>query len=145
MSDSLRVHRLKPTRLLHPWKFPGKNIGTDSHSLLERIFPTQGLNSGLLHCRWILYHLSPMITFQVPPMALFSPFRSVQFSLSVVSNSLWPHGLQHTRPPYPSSTPRVYSNSCPLSWWCHTAISSSGISFSSCLQSSLASGSFQMS
>ena len=44
---------------------------------------------------------------------------SVQFSLSVVFNSLWPHGLQHTRPPCPSPTPRVYSNSCPPSQWCH--------------------------
>ena len=45
--------------------------------------------------------------------------RSVQFSLSVVSDSLWPHRLQHARPPCPSPTPGVYSNSCPLSWWCH--------------------------
>ena len=50
---------------------------------------------------------------------------SVQFSCPVVSNSLWPHGLQHARPPSPSPTPRVYSNSCPLSWWCHPTISSS--------------------
>ena len=49
---------------------------------------------------------------------------SVQFSCSVVSNSLWPHGLQHTRPSCPSPTPRVYSNSCPLSQWCHPTISS---------------------
>ena len=70
---------------------------------------------------------------------------SVQFSRSVVSNSLWPHGLQHTRPPYLSPTPRVYSNSCPLSRWCHPVISSSVIPFSSHLQSFPASGSFQMS
>ena len=69
---------------------------------------------------------------------------SVQFSGSVMSNSLRPHGLQHARPPYPSPTPRVYSNSCPLSWWCHPTISSSVIPFS-CLQSFPASGSFQMS
>ena len=69
----------------------------------------------------------------------------VQFSHSVVSNSLWPHGLQHVRPPCPSSTPRVYSNSCPLSWWCHPTISSSVVPFSSCLQSFPASGSFPMS
>ena len=50
---------------------------------------------------------------------------SVQFSRSVVSSSLWPHGPQHARPLYPSSTPGVYSNSCPLSWWCHPTISSS--------------------
>ena len=51
----------------------------------------------------------------------------VQFSRSVLSNSLWPHGLQHARPPCPSLTPRVYSNSCPLSQWCHLTISSSVI------------------
>ena len=62
-----------------------------------------------------------------------------------MSDSLVPHGLQHTRPPCPSPTPRVYSNSHPLSWWCHPTISSSVISFSSCLQSFPASGSFQIS
>ena len=51
----------------------------------------------------------------------------IQFSCSVVSNSLRLHGLRHTRPPCPSSTPGVYSNSCPLSWWCHPTISSSAI------------------
>ena len=60
-------------------------------------------------------------------------------------NSLQPHGLQRTRPPCPLPTPRVYSNSCSLSWWCHPTISSSVIAFSSCLQSFPASGSFQMS
>ena len=59
--------------------------------------------------------------------------------------TLWPHGLQHARPPYPSPTPRVYSNSCPLSQWCHPPISISVIPFSSHLQSFPASGSFQMS
>ena len=70
---------------------------------------------------------------------------SVQFSCSVVSNSLWPHRLQHTRLPCLSSTPRAYSNSCPLSWWWHPIISSSVIPFSSHLQSFPALGSFQMS
>ena len=60
---------------------------------------------------------------------------SVQFSCSVVSDSLGPHGLQHTRRPCPSLTPRVYSNSSPLSQWCHSTISSSVFPFSSCLQS----------
>ena len=68
-----------------------------------------------------------------------------QFSHAVMSDSLWPHGLQHTRPPCPSPTPRVYSNSSPLSRWCHPTISSSIVPFSSCLRSFLASGSFQMS
>ena len=71
--------------------------------------------------------------------------RSVQFSHSVVSDSLRPHGLQHTRPPCPSLTPRVYSNSCPLSPWCHPTISSSVIPFSFRLQSFQASGSFPVS
>ena len=78
----------------------------------------------LAHCRW--------------------SFSSVQFSCSVVSDSLWPHELQHTRSPCPSPTPGAYPNSCPLSRWCHPTISSSVIPFS-CLQSCPASGSFQMS
>ena len=68
-----------------------------------------------------------------------------QFSHSIVSYSLWPHKLQHARPPCPSPTPRFYPNSCPLSWWCHATISSSIIPFSSCLQSFPGSGSFPMS
>ena len=78
-------------------------------------------------------------------MELFSISSSVQFSHSVVSNSLRPHGLQHARPPCPSPTPGVHSNSCPLSRWCHPTISSSVIPFSSCPQSFPASKSFQMS
>ena len=73
------------------------------------------------------------------------PTVSVQFSCSAVSDSLWPHEPQHSRPPCPSPSPRVYSNSCPLSWWCHPTISSSVIPFSSCLRSFSASGSFQVS
>ena len=70
---------------------------------------------------------------------------SVQFSNSVISNSWRPHGLQHTRLPCLSPTPWAYSSSCPPSQWCHPTISSSVIPFSSCLQSSPASGSFPMS
>ena len=69
----------------------------------------------------------------------------VQFSQSVMSNSLQPHGLQHARPPWPPPTPGVYSNSCPLSRWCHPITSSSVIPFSSQLQIFPASGSFQIS
>ena len=72
-------------------------------------------------------------------------FSSVQFSHSVMSDSLRPHGLQHARPPCPSPTPGVHPNSCPLSWWCHPTISSSVVPFSSCPQSFPASGSLQMS
>ena len=70
---------------------------------------------------------------------------SVQFSCSVVSDSLQPHGPQHTRPPCPSWTPGVYSNACPLGRWCHPTISSPVVPFSSCPQSFPASGSFPMS
>ena len=70
---------------------------------------------------------------------------SVQFSRSVVSNSLQPHKLQHARPPCPSQTPRTYPNSCPLSQWCHPTISASVVTFSPCPQSFPASGAFPMS
>ena len=72
-------------------------------------------------------------------------FSSVHFSHSVVSNSLWPHESQHTRPPCPTPTPRVHSDSRPLSQWCHPPISSSVVPFSSCPQSLPASESFPMS
>ena len=70
---------------------------------------------------------------------------SVQFSCSVVPDSLRPHGLQHARPPCPSPTPGVHPNSCPSSWWCPPTISSSVVPFYSCPQSLPASGSFQLS
>ena len=70
---------------------------------------------------------------------------SVQFSHSVMSDSLQAHESQHARPPCPSSTPGVYPNSCPSSWWCHPVISSSVVLFSSCPQSLPASGCFTMS
>ena len=72
-------------------------------------------------------------------------FSSVQFSCSVVPDSLWPHESQHARPPCPLPTPRVHSDSCPSSPWCHPAISSSVVPFSSCPQSLPASESFPMS
>ena len=75
----------------------------------------------------------------------FSSVHSFQFCCSVMSNSLWPHGLQHVRPLCPSPAPGACSNSCPLSRWCHPAISSSVVPLSSCLLSFLTSGSFWMS
>ena len=74
----------------------------------------------------------------------YDPFSSVQFSHSVVFDSLQPHRLQHARLPCSSRTPGAYSNSCPLSRWCHPTISSSVVPFSSCLQSFPASGAFQV-
>ena len=88
--------------------------------------------------KWLSTHMRE-------PFDTWYQFSSVQSSHSVMSDSLWPHESQHTRPPCPSPTPGVHSNSHPSSWWCHPAISSSGIPFSSCPQSLLASGSFPMS
>ena len=121
-----------------PGNSPGQNTGVGSCFHLQGIFPTQGSNPGLLHCRQILYQLS----YQGSPILNIS---SAQFSRSVVSDSLWPHELQHARPPCPSPTPGAHSNPCPLSWWCHPTILSSVVPFSSCSQSFPASGSLQMS
>ena len=85
---------------------------------------------------------------QILPLSFFelaNLFISVQLSHSVMSDSRRPHGPQHARPPCPSQTPVTYSNSCPLSRWCHPTISSSVFPFSSCLQPLPGSGSFQMS
>ena len=87
-----------------------------------------------LNFLWIVTHL-PFCEYIV----------SVQFSHSVMSDSLWPHETQHARPPCPSPTPGVYSNSCPLSLWCHPTVSSSGVPFSYCPQFFPASGPFPMS
>ena len=87
-----------------------------------------------------------LLTIRDYPQAIFNSgeFSSVPFSHSVVSDSSRHRGLQHIRLPCPSPTPSAYSNSCPLSWWCHPTISSSVIPFSSCLQSFPASGCFPM-
>ena len=111
---------------------PGKNPGVGCHVLLQGLFPTQGSNPSLLHC---IRFFTIWATTEA----------SVQFSHSVVSDSLWLHGLQHARFPCPSPTPGAYSNSRPSSQWCHPTIPSSVISFSSYCQSFPASGSFPMS
>ena len=107
------------------------------HLLLQGIFLTQGPNPCLL-CLLHWQTDSLPLNHQGSSNLCFS---SVQFSHSVMSDSLGPHELQHARPPCPSLTPRVYSNSYPLSRWCHPAISSSVAPFSSHLQSFPASGS----
>ena len=88
-------------------------------------------------------HLETFCYFNVS--GVISLFSSVQFSCSVMSNSLRPHEMQHARPPCPSPTPGVHQNPCPLCRWCHPAISSSVVPFSSCPQSLPATGSFPMS
>ena len=92
--------------------------------------------------RWILYHSAIWTIQRKKLLYFFKTFyiserglRSVQFSHSVMSRSLRSHELQHARPPYPTPTPGVHPNSCPSSWWCHPAISSSVVPFSSCPQS----------
>ena len=116
MSDPQQPHGLQPSRLLRPWDFPSKSTGVGCHCLLQHI---------------LLKHVKISI--------------SLQFSHSVVSDCLWPHGLQHTRAPCPPPTPRAYSNSCPLSRWCHPTISSSHALFFFWPQSFPASGAFPMS
>ena len=83
--------------------------------------------------------------FKISLPSKFQIYSSAQFSHSVVSDSLWPYEPQHTRPPCPSPTPGVHPNPCTWSQWCHPAISSSVIPFSSCPQSFPASGSFPVS
>ena len=93
-------------------------------------------------CRTGVRHMTKTIHKIFFPAVFQRQFASqLQLSRSVMSNSLWPNGLQNAGPPCPSPTPGVYSNSCPLSQWCHPTISSSVIPFS-CLQSFPASGSF---
>ena len=94
------------------------------------------------HTHMLTAFLAYMVSAHAVTYTLEARSTSVQFSHSVMSNSLQPHRLQHARPPSPSPTPGAYSNLCPLSRWCHPTISSSVIPFSSCLQSFPASGSF---
>ena len=121
MSESLRPHGLQASLSI-----------TNSNSL--------SLAPCILCCPIYISSLWPHIL-----CCPISIHRSIQFSCSVVSESLRPHELQHTKPLCPSSNPGVYPNSCPLSWWCHPAIPSSVVPFSFHPQSFPASGSFQMS
>ena len=119
-------------------------------NILARVNKTKHKNKlGYYYSHFLKKFFICMEIFSTPSLSVCMCLKwvscSVQFSHSVVSNSLWPHGLQHARPSCPSPTPGVYPNSCPLNRWCHPAISSSVIPFSSHLQSFPASGSFQMS
>ena len=101
----------------------------------------------IMHRTWTgdLFHILYYTCFNAILWFWRIAFSSLQFSCSVMSDSLLPHGLQHARPPCPSLTPGVYSNSSPLSQWCHPTILSSVVLFFSCFQSFPGSGSFQMS
>ena len=106
-------------------------IGIREHGLSFRVF---------LILKLYLFPILLLLTY-----GKFPHLSSVQFSHAVMSDSLRPHGLQHTRPNCPSPISRACSNSCPLSQWCHPTISSFVVPFSSCFQSSPASGSFPVS
>ena len=115
---------------------PSNHLILSSPSLLSSIFPSIRVfsNKSVLHIRWPKYW---SFSFSITPSSEYSgfisfQFSSVQFSRSVVADSLRPHESQPTRPPCPSPIPRVHSDSRPLSQWCHSAISSSVIPFSSC-------------
>ena len=119
--------------------------------LAQQIQPEAG---GEVICSWFCCSFTSLVMVPVFILYLFplsfaekiTSLKSVQFSaVSVVSDSLQPHELQHARPPCPYLTPGVPSNSCPLSWWCHPTISSSVVPFSSCLQSFPLSESYPMS
>ena len=128
ISDSLWPHGLQYARFPCPSPSP-EFAQTHNYWVCDTIQPSHPLSSSS------------------PPAFNFSQhqFSLIQFSHSVMSDSLRPHGPQHARSPCPSPIPRAYPDSCPLSQWCHPTISSSVVPFSSCLQSFPAPGSFQMS
>ena len=119
--------------------------------MLNSISCAFGQTYFMMSCGWTT--LTPLCKLQSTASSEYSPTLSpshmtelsVQFSCSVMSDSLQPHEPQHARPPCPSPTPRVHPNPCPLSRWYHPTISSSVVPFSSCPQSFPASGSFPMS
>ena len=105
------------------------------------------MHRGMKKCSLMIwpFYLSLLSLVIMIPSYKSLTIQSIQFSDSVMSNSLWPHGLQHARLPCLSPTARASSNSCPLSQWCHSTISSPVVPFSSCLQFFPSSGSFLMS
>ena len=112
-----------------PVFLPGESPWTEEPGRL------QSIGSQSVRCEWATKNSTFYLL-----MLVF--FLYLSFNCLVVSDSLWPHGLQHARLPCPSPSPRACSNSCPLSQWCHPAISSSVVPFSSCLQSFPTSGLF---
>ena len=128
------------SRLLICGIFWGKNSGVGCHFLLQG----SSWNRDQTQVSFIPCMAGGFFTTD-PLGSPVTHFSAVQVRCSVVSDSLWPHELQHARPPRPSSTPGGYSDSCPLSRWCHPTISSSVVPFSSHFQAFQASGSFLMS
>ena len=134
MVSQQRFHAELPNQtpgcsLLLSWLPARDGLTADEYLTSRGSLPSWSLD------RWSFSCTFPMTKSLLPPS-------SIQFSHSVVSDSLWPHGLQHAKLPCTSPTARVYPNPCSLSQWCHPTISSSVVPFSSCLQSFQASGSF---
>ena len=131
--------RLLPCRVLLSWPGPPSKsqllagIPCIYHSY-QGLVPVPFL---LLEVPECLGRLTLYLCLFLKPSSHCWKLSSVQFSRPVMSDSLWPHGLQHTRPPCPSPTPGIYSNSCPLSWWCHPTISSFIVPFSSSIACSV--------
>ena len=130
--------------LLEVWNLKWVSLGWNP-DVDHAVLLLEGLGDNLFSCLFQFLKTTCIPWLMVPSSIFKASHSSVQFSHSVMSNSLRPHGLQHTRLPCPSPTPEAYSNSCPLSQWCHPTISSSVIPFSSRLQSFPASGSFLVS
>ena len=117
------------------WSSAGQNTEVSSRSFLRWMFPSGDLPNPGIEPKSLSLQADSLPA-EPPGKSPNCVLSSVQFSRSVVSDSLRPHELQHARPPCPSPTPGVYPNSCPLSWWCHPIISFSVVPFSSCSQSS---------
>ena len=125
-----------------PGDLPNPGIKPRSPALQADSLPPEppGISILKLNKNTFFRYVLPYFYFTFSFQTMFS---SVQFSRSVVSDSLWPHESQHARPPCPSPSPGIHSNSCPSSRWCHPPILSAVIPFSSCPQSLPASESFQ--
>ena len=122
-------------------------ISSSHTSLTTFILPGEKVNKLDIYikCIWVSFRKEDKQKSRYTICFSSAPSCPTHVRHSVVSNSLWNHGLQHGRPPCQSPNSGVYSNSCPLSWWCHPTILSSISPFSSCPQSFPASVSFQMS
>ena len=129
-----KYHLYAESKIWYKWTYLWNRYGLTD--IENRLVVAKGVRVGRRNLRLAdedaSYCISKSMEKQQGTTVLYS---SVQFHCSVVSDSLRPHGLQHSRPPCPSPTPEVYSSSCPLSQWCHPTISSSVIPFSSYLQS----------
>ena len=146
VSDSLQPYELQHTRLSCLSPTPGA-VQTHVHWIGDAFQPSHpllfpsafNLSQHQDLFQWVssLHQVAKVLELQLQHQSfqwifrIFSEVSSVQFSHSVMSDSLWPHESQHARPPCPSPTPRVHSNSCPSSRWCHPAISSSVVPVSS--------------